>query len=137
MRPLKKADIVREEIAQLSQPLDNLGILETAGVRPEPSPRPVHGIVLATDGIDPLRNALIVRLMGRAGRTRTATAAVAAAHVGQLIPGVVVLQPRVVQDVLRGYPLLRFPPEQGTNHAAGLRREAIRHGELTAADLGE
>lgn len=54
-----------------------------------------------------------------------------------MIPGVVVLQPRVIQHVIRGYPFLRFPPEESPDHAAGLRRKAIGHRELAAADLGE
>lgn len=85
--------------------------------------------------IEPLRHALIVGVGGP--RSGPGPGPTGPAHVLGLLAGVVVLQPRMEQNVLRGYPLLGFAPQQRPDHAACLRGEAVRHGELAAANLGE
>lgn len=54
-----------------------------------------------------------------------------------MVASVIVLHPRMQQQVLGGDALGRIATQQRANHAARLRREALGNLELAARDLQE
>lgn len=54
-----------------------------------------------------------------------------------MVTPLLVVEPRVDEDVGGGQPLLRLSPQEIPNQALGPRGKAVRHHKVTPADLQE